>query len=95
MGPFSPGQSVRFSVTATLFGALANPPSLVLTVHGPDDTFLVPAVVNDSTGQYHADAVIPITSRGGWWAARWVATGGSPGNNAVTETTFVVQSLAF
>lgn len=100
MNTYYPGQSVRFSVTATLFGALASPPSLVLTVRGPQipnsvRTTIVPTVVPDSTGQYHGDAVIPLNAEPGPWTARWVAPGADPTTTGLVEDLFTVQPLSY
>jgi hypothetical protein len=95
MNVYSPGQSVRFSVSVTYLGTLTSPPSVLLTVHGPDGTTLTPTVVNDSTGVYHADTVIPITSSPGLWAARWLAPGITPATAGLVDTQFSVQALLF
>lgn len=100
MNTYLPGQSVRFSVTATLFGVLASPPTLVLTVHGPQvqgsqRTTLTPSVTLDSTGQYHGDVVIPLNASPGPWTARWVAPGSDPTTTGLVEDLFVVQPLSY
>jgi hypothetical protein len=92
---YKPGQSIRFTVTSTLLGVLTTPPTVVLTIRGPDDSRLTPTPVVDSVGQFHADAVIPLGAPAGVWVARWQATGGAPSNNALVETRFVVAALDF
>lgn len=95
MKSFKPGQSIRFTATATLLDVLTNPPALTLTIRGPDDSRITPSPVHDSTGQYHADAVVPLTGPAGVWAARWQASGADPTQNALVETRFVVPPLDF
>jgi len=92
---YKPGQSIRFSATVTLVDVLTDPPALVLTLKGPSGAPITPAPVNDSTGQYHADAVLPLDAPDGQWTARWQATGPDPTANALVETRFVVQPLNF
>jgi hypothetical protein len=98
MTGYLPGQSVRSSVTATLFGVgLADPsPAPVLTVHCPDGTLLTPSVVRDSVGAYHADFTIPISARpGGQGVMRWRAAGADPADTGIVETLFTVQTLGY
>jgi hypothetical protein len=92
---YKPGQSVRFSVEATLLGVLTNPPALALVVHAPDGTDSTPTPANDSAGSYHADFVIPFDGKPGVWAARWRATGTDPTQVALVESRFVVKPLDF
>ncbi len=95
MNSYKPGQSIRFTVTSTLLGVLTTPPTVVLTIRGPDDSRITPTPVVDSVGQYHADALIPVGAAPGMWVARWQSTGGAPANNALVETRFVVAALDF
>jgi hypothetical protein len=82
-------------VSATLFGAPANPPTVTVTIHGAGDEYMFPAVLNDSTGQYHADGVIPLTAKPGPWSGIWYASGSGPGNNSTGPFWFNVQALPF
>jgi hypothetical protein len=96
LSTYLPGASVRFSVSASLLGVLfTTTPIPVLTVHGPDGTILTPAVVTDSTGNFHGDAVLPFPGAPGKWSARWRAVGADPSNSGIVEYPFLVQALAF
>lgn len=95
MGPYKPGQSVRLLATASQFGTLINVSPLVATVHGPDGTLLTPAVVNDSTGNYHADIALATNAAPGTWIQRWQTTNAVPDLNALVEAFFIVTPLAF
>jgi hypothetical protein len=92
---YNPGQSVRLSVVASVLGVLANPDSLTAIVQGPDGTQLSGAVVQDSTGNFHADIVLPLTAASGPWVGYWYATGALPSSNGITPTGFLVNPLAF
>lgn len=92
MNTYYPGASVRFSVTATLLGVLVNPTSLVLTLRGPDETIVANSVLNDSTGQYHADVVLPLTAKPGRWVGTWIATGAAA-SSGVAPDIIAVQAL--
>jgi hypothetical protein len=92
---YKPGQGERFTVSALLEGVLDSTTTPVLTLSWPDGTSIVPSVVNDSTGQYHADAAVPLTMGPGVAVRRWTATGGTPADDACTERRFIVDALDF
>ena len=63
--PYIVTTQIRSTATfRTLAGALSNT-TAVCSVKAPDGTTSAPAVVNDSTGVYHAD--ITLDSAGTWY----------------------------
>jgi hypothetical protein len=93
---YKPGQSVRFTAVFTQVGGpLVNPPSVVCTAHSPSGTTYPTVPVNDSTGNYHADFLVPLGETPGIWASRWQAIGGIPNQNALQEEFFQVVPLDF
>lgn len=92
---YKPGQGERFTVTALLLGVLtdlAAPPVLTL-VGPPGSSPIIPAVVHDTTGAYHADANIPTVGPAGVWVRRWTASGATPAADAIVEKRFIVDPL--
>lgn len=96
-----PGSEMRFSVAFTLTdtGAAADPTTLVIKLKDPASTITTytygssAEVVQDSTGNYHADIAIPSgTASAGKWSWRWEATGAVVG---ATEGTFIVRETSF
>jgi hypothetical protein len=92
---YKPGGSVHFTATATQLGVLADPPTLVLTVHSPDGSSATPAITRDNVGSYHADFALTLVAAPGVWVARWQAVGSSPNQNALLERRFRVDALDF
>ena len=96
IGPFQPGQSVRFTLSATVGGAAFSPtPTPTLTVWGPDGTVATPAVSTDGTGAYHGDWSVPLTARAGTWWFRWRSVGADATNTANLDTPFTINPLGF
>lgn len=72
MSTYDVGDRARLYLSLTdITGAPANG-TVVLTVTSPSDVASTPSVVNDSTGEYHAD--VDVTEEGRW-TFRWVSTG--------------------
>lgn len=93
---YKPGQSVRWSVTVQQLDVLTNPPNLTMTLHSPDGSTIVDAApVNDSTGNYHSDQVIPLSATPGPWVRRWAVSGSAANQNALVEDPFYVDRLLF
>ncbi|MGA7202273.1 MAG: hypothetical protein WBX26_10620 [Candidatus Cybelea sp.] len=95
MNSYKPGQAVRCLASVTELGAPTNVSPLTLTIHSPGGTQYTPSIVNDSTGNYHADFAIPIGETPGTWIQRWQTTNATPALNALVEALFIVQPLAF
>lgn len=82
--PVYVGQSVRLLGTVSVNGTLTNSTGMVLVALDPAGNMSNPSVVNDSTGNYHADLTV---SRSGVWAFRWE----SAAPVAVSEGTITVS----
>ena len=95
MNSYTPGQSIRFSVVATALGVPTSPSTLTAIVQGPDGSQLTGAVVQDSTGNYHADIVLPLTAALGVWKGYWYARGAAPSSNGIAPIAFLVNPLDF
>lgn len=80
--------TATFTTSLKNSGGLANPATVTATVKAPDDTETVytwppdGSIVNTSTGVFTLD--IP-TMMAGIWTVRWVATGTTPDEPAVTK----------
>jgi hypothetical protein len=104
LNTYSPGQSVRFLASASLLGSLYTPvATITVTMHGPlgklgpgasRTTQTITAVI-DSTGQLHADGVIPITASPGPWVTRWLVVGSDAADTGLEEDFYTVQALSF
>jgi hypothetical protein len=73
MNSYTAGNTIRLLVSFTSAGAAYSPSSVTCQVIGPaSQAVQSPSVVQDSTGNYHAD--IEVTDPGPW-LYRWSATG--------------------
>jgi hypothetical protein len=99
--PYSPGQSVRFTATAQLLGALYTPTATItVTLHGPlvrgaTKTTVTAAPIVDSLGQLHADMTIPLTAVPGLYTVRWLVAGADPSNTTLAEWPISVLPLSY
>lgn len=101
MNTYYAGQSVRFTGTGTLLGAPNTPSSLVFFVIGPKPgpgqtpVRLTASIVDDVTGAWHADLVIPSNAPPGLWWYGFQATGSDPSSESISDPVyFVVQAPA-
>lgn len=92
---YKPGQSLRFTIRQTVLGVLIDPTTTVLTIHPPSGANIVPAVVRDSVGVYHADYALLINAPPGPWVYRWQTTGTPTALNGLRERSFLVAPLDF
>ena len=93
---FKPGQSFRFAATTTVASVLVDPtPAPVMTLRGPDGTTITPTVAHDSTGEWHADGIVPTSAAAGFWVRRWQCSSSTPSDAATVEIRFKVAALDF
>ena len=96
---YKPGQAVHFTVTITDSTLTPfDPDTMTLTLHQQapgSGSVSTTTPVNDSTGAYHCDVVLPSNMVPGTWVARWTATGVAASSNGIVETIFTVLPLLF
>lgn len=98
---YLPGQGIRSTWTgvSAITGLPLDPASPAVAMHLPDGSTTAGTPVQDSTGFWHADFVIPFTCppsvRPGDTVIRWQSSGAQPVQNSTNERPFQVARLSY